>query len=79
MDEDAFRRLENITSGIELAAFTSPTNRYFTLLEENIKEEPYLWLWTHKRWKRTREGYARREAKRIEDRRKLVEKAKNNV
>lgn len=31
MDEDDFRRLENITSGIELAAFTAPTNRYFTL------------------------------------------------
>lgn len=31
MDEDDFRKLENITSGIELAAFTSPTNRYFNL------------------------------------------------
>lgn len=31
MDEDDFRKLENITSGIELAAFTSPTNRYFSL------------------------------------------------
>ena len=31
MNEDDFRRIENITSGIELAAFTSPTNRYFTL------------------------------------------------
>ena len=31
MDEEDFRRIENVTSGIELAAFTSPTNRYFTL------------------------------------------------
>ena len=31
MDEEGFRRLENITSGIELAAFTAPTNRYFSL------------------------------------------------
>lgn len=31
MDEEDFRRLENITSGIELAAFTAPTNRYFSL------------------------------------------------
>ena len=29
--EDDFRNLENITSGIELAAFTTPTNRFFTL------------------------------------------------
>lgn len=55
------------------------TNIYYRMLAENIRETPELWLWTHKRWKRTREGYARREAKRIEDRRKLVEKAKNNV
>jgi KDO2-lipid IV(A) lauroyltransferase len=25
---------------------------YVDLLTENIKEEPYGWLWTHKRWKR---------------------------
>lgn len=31
MSEENFRTLENITSGIELAAFTTPTNRYFTL------------------------------------------------
>ena len=29
--EDDFRRVENVTCGIELAAFTSPTDRYFTL------------------------------------------------
>lgn len=28
------------------------TRRYIDLLSENIKEEPYSWLWTHKRWKR---------------------------
>jgi KDO2-lipid IV(A) lauroyltransferase len=55
------------------------TNTYYRLLTENIRQTPELWLWTHKRWKRTREGYARREAKRIEDRRKLAEKARNNV
>lgn len=58
-----------------------PTNRYYSLLAENIRRSPELWLWTHKRWKRTREGYARREAKRIEDRKRLVEreKEKGNV
>ncbi len=29
--EEDFRRLENVTSGIELAAFTAPCDRYFTL------------------------------------------------
>jgi KDO2-lipid IV(A) lauroyltransferase len=28
------------------------TKRYVDLLTENLKEEPYGWLWTHKRWKR---------------------------
>ncbi|MDR1119336.1 MAG: lysophospholipid acyltransferase family protein [Dysgonamonadaceae bacterium] len=28
------------------------TWHYVDLLTENIKEEPYGWLWTHKRWKR---------------------------
>ena len=27
------------------------TKRYAHALEENIKEQPYLWLWTHNRWK----------------------------
>ena len=28
------------------------TPRYIQLLEQNIQEQPYGWLWTHKRWKR---------------------------
>lgn len=28
------------------------SQNYVDLLTENIKEEPYGWLWTHKRWKR---------------------------
>lgn len=28
------------------------TKKYINLLTENIIEEPYGWLWTHKRWKR---------------------------
>lgn len=55
------------------------TNIYYRMLSDNIRETPELWLWTHKRWKRTREGYARREAKRVEDRKRLVENAKKNV
>ena len=55
------------------------TNIYYRMLSDNIRQTPELWLWTHKRWKRTREGYARREAKRVEDRKRLVENAKKNV
>ena len=64
--EDASQTIEN-----EL------TNKYFALLEENIKEEPHLWLWTHKRWKRTRKGYAEREAKRARDLQKLKERSQS--
>ena len=34
-----------------------PTNRYYEMLEKEIRENPELWLWTHNRWKRTRKGY----------------------
>lgn len=27
------------------------TDRYFSLLEQNIRRDPSLWLWTHNRWK----------------------------
>ncbi len=33
---------------------------YFRLLEENIRREPELWLWSHNRWKRTREEFNER-------------------
>ena len=31
------------------------TDMYARMLEEQIKEKPEYWLWTHKRWKRTKE------------------------
>ncbi len=33
------------------------SRQYFRLLEENIKEAPQYWLWSHRRWKRTREQF----------------------
>ncbi|WNB18003.1 lysophospholipid acyltransferase family protein [Marivirga arenosa] len=30
------------------------TEKHMKLLEADIKKEPYLWLWTHKRWKRSK-------------------------
>ena len=39
------------------------TDRYAALLEEQIKEQPELWLWTHDRWKRTYEQWLERQGK----------------
>lgn len=30
------------------------SRKYFELLEQNIREAPQYWLWSHRRWKRTR-------------------------
>jgi KDO2-lipid IV(A) lauroyltransferase len=35
-------------------------NIYFAMLEETIRRQPELWLWSHNRWKRTREEFDRR-------------------
>ena len=39
---------------------TTLTNRYFELLEADIQEHPEMWLWTHKRWSRTKEEWLRK-------------------
>ena len=36
------------------------TDIYFRMLEENIRRQPELWLWSHNRWKRTHEEFDRR-------------------
>lgn len=33
------------------------TDQYACLLEESIRRQPAYWLWTHKRWKRTKEEW----------------------
>ena len=33
------------------------TRRFFQMLEKNICQQPEFYLWTHNRWKRTRENY----------------------
>lgn len=35
------------------------TEMYFRALEETIRRQPPYWLWTHNRWKRTREEWLR--------------------
>jgi len=41
------------------------TDKYAMQLEQMIQKEPYLWLWSHDRWKRTKEEYERRQKERI--------------
>ena len=36
------------------------TDRYFSALEQTIRRDPAIWLWSHDRWKRTREEFNRR-------------------
>jgi KDO2-lipid IV(A) lauroyltransferase len=36
------------------------TDRYFSSLEQTILRDPAIWLWSHDRWKRTREEFNRR-------------------
>ncbi len=35
------------------------TNRHVNILEDLIREEPAYWLWSHRRWKHSYEGYRR--------------------
>lgn len=35
----------------------SITRRYWHLLEQSIRRQPPYWLWSHRRWKRTRRGF----------------------
>ncbi len=36
------------------------TDIYYRMLEESIRRAPEFWLWSHKRWSRTREEFNRR-------------------
>jgi len=36
------------------------TDTYFRLMEQTINRAPQYWLWSHNRWKRTREEFERR-------------------
>ncbi len=41
------------------------TELYARMLEQSIRRDPHLWLWTHARWKRTREEWEKRRRKKI--------------
>ena len=49
------------------------TNMYYKLLEDGIREQPNMWLWTHNRWKRTRQGWIERQQKRLEERKRAAQ------
>ena len=52
-----FKRMyadEGVTNGFPI------TTAFMNLLELSIKTNPQYWLWTHKRWKRTKEEWERR-------------------
>ena len=36
------------------------TDRFMQLLQKDIEDNPSLWLWTHKRWSRTKEEWLKR-------------------
>lgn len=50
------RMVKIAESGKSVEPF-SPTLAFFRLLEQSIKEHPQYWLWSHNRWKRTREQF----------------------
>ncbi len=52
--------LEEIYDGKENVVQHEITQRYAIRLEEMIREQPELWMWSHKRWKHTPEGQERR-------------------
>lgn len=39
------------------------TDAYFSFLENDIRRTPHLWLWSHKRWKRTYEEFLKRNSR----------------
>lgn len=50
-------KLIPITDEIKKMPIFEPSKIYFRLLEENIREAPQYWLWSHRRWKRTRQMF----------------------
>lgn len=46
-----YKKIEPIDDGEEFPA----TRQYLRMLEETIRRDPRLWLWSHNRWKRSRE------------------------
>ena len=52
--------LKLITKEPQKLADFELTDIYFRMLEDNIRRAPEFWLWSHDRWKRTREEFNER-------------------
>lgn len=52
-------RFVKITDSIDKQPIFYVTEQYFRLLEKSIQRAPQYWLWSHNRWKRTREEFNR--------------------
>lgn len=46
-----------VEDDVKKAGIFETTKKYFALLERNIEEAPQYWLWSHRRWKRSREQF----------------------
>lgn len=65
-------RFEHMVDDASMLAPNLLTEMYYKTLEDSIRKQPEMWLWTHNRWKRTRQGQIERERRRVEERRKLA-------
>lgn len=54
-------RITRLTDDVRQYRDFDVTDRYFRLLEQSIQAQPAIWLWTHKRWKRTYEEFLERQ------------------
>jgi len=52
-----------ITSDCNSLPENAITEKYFSLVEEHLNKYPSQWLWTHKRWRKTREEWEKRRKK----------------
>lgn len=55
-------RFVPITRQIDECGEYAVTERYMRMLEQSISDAPQYWLWSHNRWKRTREKWEQRNA-----------------
>ena len=53
-------RFDELYDGVEAVEPNEITRRYAAALENMIKEQPELWMWSHKRWKHSPEKQLRR-------------------
>ncbi len=49
--------IQQITTNPDKTENFSITDKYFELLEKSIRRQPAFWLWSHNRWKRTRQDF----------------------